>query len=92
VHISTHLSEDVLRSIVTYVEEKFNQHEKAVGYKADEDNRKIDALIITLLDIAAELISARQEIRKLKLSDIEARTAMDFLSKQLDDFSKQIEK
>jgi hypothetical protein len=91
VHISTPLPEDVLQAVITYVEEKYNQHEKTIGYKPD-DEKKIDTLIITLLDITAELVSAKQEIRRLKLSDTEALAAMDILSKQLDDFTQQIEK
>ena len=91
VHISTPLPEDVLQAVIAYVEEKYNQHEKTIGYKPD-DERKVDTLIITLLDIAAELISAKQEIKKLKQLDTEALAAVDILNKQLDDFSKQIEK
>jgi len=91
VHISTHLSEEVLQAVVTYVEERFNRHEKAIGYKSD-DEKKIDALVITLLDVAAELISAKQEIRKLKQTDTEALAAVDILNKCLDDFTNQIEK
>ncbi|MCL2283131.1 MAG: cell division protein ZapA [Fibromonadales bacterium] len=91
VHISTPLSEDVLQSVIAYVEEKYNLHEKTIGYKPDEE-KKVDTLIITLLDIAAELISARQEIKKLKQLDTEALAAVDILNRQLDDFSKRIEK
>jgi len=86
VHISTPLSEEVLQSVIAYVEEKFNRHEKAIGYKAD-DEKKVDALVITLLDIAAELVSAKQEIRKLKQTDTETLAAVDFLTKCLDDDS-----
>jgi hypothetical protein len=91
VYISTPLPEDVLQVVITYVEEKYSQHKKTIGYKLD-DEKKIDTLIITLLDITAELVSAKQEIRRLKLSDTEALAAMDILSKQLDDFTQQIEK
>jgi hypothetical protein len=89
VHVSTPLSEEVLQSVVTYVEDKFNRHEKAIGYKSDDD-KKVDALVITLLDVAAELISARQEIKKLKQSDTEALAAVDILNKCLDDFTNKI--
>jgi len=91
VHVSTPLSEDMLQSVVAYVEEKFKIHEKAAGYRSDED-KKADTLIITLLDIAAELLYARQEIKRLKVSDTEALAAIDVLTKSLDEFSKQIEK
>jgi len=91
VYISTPLPEDVLQSVITYVEEKYNQHEKTIGYKPD-DEKKIDTLIITLLDIAAELMSAKQEIRRLKLLDTEAIATMDILNKRLDDFTQQIGK
>jgi hypothetical protein len=91
VHVSTPLTDEVLQAVVAYVEEKLNRHEKAIGYKAD-DEKKIDTLIITLLDVAAELFSAKQELKKLKLSDTEALAAVDILNKRLDDFSKQIEK
>ncbi|MDR3000321.1 MAG: cell division protein ZapA [Fibromonadaceae bacterium] len=90
VHISTPLTEEVLQAVVAYVEEKYNLHEKTIGYKPD-DEKKVDTLIITLLDVAAELISAKQEIKRLKQSDTEALAAVDILSKQLDDFSRQIE-
>jgi hypothetical protein len=90
VHISTPLTEDALQTVIAYVEEKINMHEKTIGYKPDDD-KKIDTLIITLLDITAELISARQEIRRLKQVDTETLAAVDVLNKQLDDFSKQIE-
>jgi len=88
VYVSTPLTEDALQSVIAYVEEKFNLHEKAIGYRLDDD-KKVDTLIITLLDIAAELLFARQEIKKLKQSDSET---LDILNKRLDDFSKQIEK
>jgi hypothetical protein len=91
VHVSTPLSEEALQSVRAYVEDKINIHEKASGYRS-EDDRKADILIITLLDIAAELLVAKQEIRRLKLSDTEALAAVDVLTKRLDDFSKQIEK
>jgi len=91
VHISTPLSEEVLQAVIAYVEERFNRHEKAIGYKSD-DEKKVDALVITLLDVAAELISAKQEIRKLKQTDTEALAAVDILNKCLDDFTNQIEK
>ena len=85
VHISTPLSEDVLQSVITYVNDKYNLHEKTIGYKPDEE-KKVDTLIITLLDIAAELISAKQEIRKLKQSDTEAFASLDnLLNKILDE-------
>jgi hypothetical protein len=90
VHISTPLSEEVLQSVVAYVGEKYERHEKAIGYKSD-DEKKVDALVITLLDIAAELISAKQEIRKLKQSDTEALAAVDdILNKYSDDFTNQV--
>ena len=88
--VSTSLTEDVFKSVYLYVEEKFNQHEKSIGYKPDDD-KKVETLIITLLDVAAELISARQELRRIKSSETEALAAVDVLNKQLDDFSKQIE-
>jgi hypothetical protein len=91
VHISTPLSEETLQSVIAYVEEKFKIHEKAAGYRSDDD-KKADTLIITLLDIAAELLFTKQEIKRLKLSDTEALAAIDTLTKSLDDFSKQIEK
>jgi hypothetical protein len=91
VYVSTPLSEEDLQSVVAYVEEKFKIHEKATGNRSDDD-RKADTLIITLLDIAAELLFARQEIKRLKVSDTEALAAIDFLTKSLDEFSKQIEK
>jgi len=91
VYVSTPLTEDALQTVITYVEEKFNQHEKAIGYRLDDD-KKVDTLVITLLDIAAELLFAKQEIRKLKQSDSETFAAVDILNKRLDDFSKQIEK
>jgi pyruvate/2-oxoglutarate dehydrogenase complex dihydrolipoamide acyltransferase (E2) component len=84
VHISTPLPEDVLKSIVAYVEDKFDRHEKAISYKLSEDEKKVDTLIITLLDVAAELFSARQEIKMKKQSDAETLKAMDLLTKQLD--------
>ncbi|MDR2555895.1 MAG: cell division protein ZapA [Fibromonadaceae bacterium] len=86
VHVSTPLSEEMLQSVVTYVEEKFQIHEKAAGNRSDDD-RKADTLIITLLDIAAELLFARQEIKRLKVSDTEAIAAIDNLTKKLDEFS-----
>jgi len=89
VHISTPLSEDVLQSVVTYVEEKFNRHEKAIGYKSD-DEKKVDALVITLLDIAAELVSAKQEIKKLKQTDTEVLASVDILNKYLDDSENEV--
>jgi hypothetical protein len=76
----------MLQSVVTYVEEKFQIHEKAAGNRSDDD-RKADTLIITLLDIAAELLFARQEIKRLKVSDTEAIAAIDNLTKKLDEFS-----
>jgi len=81
VHISTPLPEEVLDSIVAYVQEKIDLHEKTIGYK-QEDDRKVDTLIITLLDVAAELNSAKQEIKKLKQMDTET---FDMLNKMLDD-------
>jgi hypothetical protein len=87
VHISTHLPEDVLQSVVAYVEEKLNKHEKTINYKSD-DEKKIDSLIITLLDIAAELFSARQELKRLKQKDVEALADWEALCKKLDNFSK----
>jgi len=90
VSVSTYLTIDVFKSVVSYVEEKFNQHEKSIGYKPDDD-KKVETLIITLLDVAAELISTRQELRRIKNSEMEALAAVDVLNKQLDDFSKQIE-
>jgi len=84
VHISTTLSEKVLDSIVAYVQEKIDLHEKSIGYKPD-DEKKVDTLIITLLDITAELISAKQEIKKLKQLDTEALAAVDILNKMLDE-------
>jgi cell division protein ZapA (FtsZ GTPase activity inhibitor) len=91
VHISTPLSEEVLQTVVTYVNEKFNRHIQSIGYKSD-DEKKIDALVITLLDVAAELISAKQEIKKLKLSDTEVLASFDILNKVLDDSANQVEK
>jgi len=91
VHISTPLSEETLQAVIAYVEEKFKIHEKAAGNRSDDD-KKADTLVITLLDIAAELFSARQEIKRLKVSDTEALAAIDALTKNLDEFSKQIEK
>jgi hypothetical protein len=87
VHVSTGLPEEVLRSVVSFVEERFNKHEKAAGDKLD-DSKKIETLIITLLDVAAELFSARQEIRKFKQSDNETFAAFDTLNKALDEFSE----
>ena len=84
VHVSTPLSEDALQSVIKYVEEKLTRHEKAVGYKSDED-KKLDTLIITLLDVSAELLSAKQELKKLKQSDSETLAALDFLNKRLDE-------
>jgi len=89
VHVSTPLSEETLQSVIAYVEEKFKIHEKAAGYRSDDD-KKTDTLIITLLDIAAELLFAKQEIKRLKVSDTEALAAIDTLTKSLDDFSKQM--
>ena len=90
VHISTPLSEDVLQSVLAYVGEKYDRHEKAIGYKSDEDKR-VDALVITLLDVAAELISAKQEIRRLRQSDTEALAAVDtLLNKCLDDSTDEV--
>jgi hypothetical protein len=91
VHISTPLTEEALESVIAYVEEKLSRHEKAGGYRSDDD-KKIDTLIITMLDIAAELISARQELKKIKQLDSENLMVMDVWNKRLDDFSKQIEK
>jgi hypothetical protein len=90
VYISTSLPEDVFQSVQTYVEDKFNQHEKTIGYKPDDD-KKVETLIITLLDVAAELISAKQDLKKFKLSESEVLAEVDALNKRLDDFSKQIE-
>jgi len=87
VHVSTPLSEEMLQSVVTYVEEKFQIHEKAAGNRSD-DEKKADTLIITLLDIAAELFFAKQEIKRLKVSDTEALAAIEVLTKSLDEFSK----
>jgi hypothetical protein len=89
VHISTPLSEEVLQSVVAYVEEKFNRHEKAIGYKSD-DEKKVDALVITLLDIAAELISAKQEIKRLRQTDTEVLASVDILNKYLDDSTDEV--
>jgi hypothetical protein len=91
VYVSTPLTEDALRSVIAYVEEKFNLHEKAISHRTDDD-KKIDTLIITLLDIAAELLFAKQEIKKLKQLDSETLAAVDILNKRLDDLSEQIEK
>jgi hypothetical protein len=91
VHVSTPLPEDVLQSVIAYVEEKFNRHEKAIIYKSDED-KKVDALIITLLDVAAELSAARQEIKKLKQLDSDSLAEVDIMNKRLDELVNQIEK
>ena len=85
VHISTPLPEEVLQAVIAYVNEKYTLHEKTTGYKPEEE-RKVDTLIITLLDIAAELISAKLEIKKIKQSDTEALASLDsLLSKTLDE-------
>ena len=84
VHVSTALSEETLRSVVSFVEERFNKH---AGEKLD-DSKKIETLIITLLDVAADLFSARQEIRKFKQSDTETFAVFDTLNKALDEFSE----
>ena len=89
VHISTPLSEEVLQSVVAYVGEKYDRHEKAIGYKPD-DEKKVDALVITLLDIAAELISAKQEIKRLKQTDTEVLASVDILNKYLDDSENEV--
>jgi len=85
VHVSTPLPEDILKSIVSYVESKFDRHEKAISYRLSEDEKKVDTLIITLLDVAAELFSANQEIKRLKQLETDA---YNILSKRLDDFTK----
>jgi len=84
VHISTPLPEEVLDSIVAYVQEKIDLHEKTIAYK-HEDDKRIDSLIITLLDVAAELNSAKQEIKRLKQMDTETFAAVDMLNKMLDE-------
>jgi len=84
VHISTPLPEEVLDSIVAYVQEKIDLHEKTIGYK-HEDDKKVDTLIITLLDVAAELNSAKQEIKRLKQMDTETFATVDMLNKMLDE-------
>jgi hypothetical protein len=73
--------------VVSFVEERFSKHEKAAGDELDS-NKKTETLIITLLDVAAELFSTKQEIKKLKQSDMEAFAALDNLSKTIDDFEK----
>jgi hypothetical protein len=89
--VSTALPEEILRSVASFVEERFNKHERAAGNNLD-DNKKIETLIITLLDIAAELFSARQEIKRFKQFDSEIFTTFDNINKTLDEFSKQAEK
>jgi hypothetical protein len=88
VHISTPLPEATLDNIVAYVDEKFNRHEKAISYKLSEEEKKIDALIITLLEVAAELAVSKQEIKRLKQLEADAIKAIDdTLDKHLDDFT-----
>jgi hypothetical protein len=84
VHISTALPEETLRSVVSFVQERFDKH---AGDKLD-DSKKVETLIITLLDVAADLFTARQEIRKFKQSDNETFAAFDSLNKVLDEFSE----
>lgn len=90
VNVSTPLTENELESVVTYVTEKYNKHERSIGYKSD-DEKKNDALVITLLDIAAELFTTKNELKKIKQMDSETFIAVDLLSKQLDEISKTIE-
>jgi hypothetical protein len=88
VHISTPLPEAVLDYVVEYVNEKFDRHEKAIIYKSSDEEKKIDTLVITLLDVAADLFSARQEINRLKQLEADAIKAIDeTLNKHLDDFT-----
>ena len=84
VHVSTILPDETLQNVVSFVNKRFNKH---AGDKLD-DSKKIETLIITLLDVAADLFTARQEIRKFKQSDNEAFAVLDTLSKAMDEFSE----
>jgi hypothetical protein len=84
--VSTPLPEEVLRSVVAFVEERFNKH---AGDKLD-DSKKVETLIITLLDVAADLFAARQEIRRFKQSDNETFAAFDNLNKAMDEAMDEI--
>jgi hypothetical protein len=86
VHISTPLSEEVLQSIVAFVEERFNRHDN----NRSDDNKKAETLVITLLDVAAELFSLRQEMKRMKLSSSEAYAQINLLSKRLDEFQNDM--
>lgn len=88
VNISTSLPEEVLLSVIAFVEERFNKHDKSANAKSDE-LKKTETLIITLLDLTAELFSLRAELKMLKQSDSEA---FAILNKQLENFSDQINK
>jgi len=82
VHISTPLSEEVLQSVVAFVEERFNRHDLS---KSD-DAKKAETLVITLLDVAAELFSLKLEIKRMKLESSEAYAQINRLNKRLDEF------
>lgn len=81
VHVSTPLPEDILQSVVAFVEERFNKHDN----NKSDDNKKAEALVITLLDVAAELFSVRQELKNVKLVNSEAFAQINMLSKRLDE-------
>jgi hypothetical protein len=91
VHISTSLPEEALQNVVAFVEERLSKHEKSAAGRLD-DNRKAEMLIITLLDVAAELFSTKREVRKLKQMESDAFAAVDVLNRRLDDFSEQLKK
>ena len=88
VHVSTSLSEEALQNVVAFVEERLNKHDKSSAGRSD-DNKKAEILIITLLDVAAELFSAKLEIRRQKQMESDTFAV---LNKRLDDFSEQLEK
>ncbi|GHV14095.1 hypothetical protein AGMMS49938_09640 [Fibrobacterales bacterium] len=67
VQIATALSEETLKNIVEFVDKKFAYHEKSVSEKTD-DNKKTSTLIITLLDVAAELWDAKKKLREIEKS------------------------
>jgi len=86
VHISTPLPEEALQNIVAFVEERFGRHDS----NKSDDNKKAETLVITLLDVAAELFSLRQELKRIKLANSEAFAQINMLNKRLDEFQSDL--
>lgn len=86
VHISTPLPEEVLQSVVAFVEERFNKHDS----NRSDDSKKAETLVITLLDVAAELFSLRMEMNRMKLESSEAYAQINRLNRRLDEFQNDL--